>query len=151
MAAIKEISGNLWDFHRGGKWIVIPTNGVINSRGDAVMGAGLAKQAAERFPSLPRLLGQSLRSTGNTHYLFPSMRIITFPTKYHWRHSSDLTLIRTSIGRLALALDRSNIEEVYCPRIGCGLGRLQWDVVRDAIAPLLTERFIFVRPNEGDS
>ncbi len=144
MDTIQEITGNLWDFHRDGKWIVIPTNGIINSRGDAVMGAGLAKQAAEHFPTLPHLLGIALREQGNICHQFGSFRIMTLPTKYHWRDSSDLTLIRTNVGRLALLLGHSNIDVIYCPKLGCGLGRLQWDVVRHAIAPLIDHRFIFV-------
>lgn len=62
-----ELIGNLWDFHRTDLecFIVIPTNGVLKANGDAVMGAGLAKQAAQRFPTLPKLLGQAIRDTGN--------------------------------------------------------------------------------------
>lgn len=62
-----ELIGNLWDFYRTESdcFIVIPTNGVLKSNGEAVMGAGLAKQAAQRFPTLPQLLGQAIRHTGN--------------------------------------------------------------------------------------
>ncbi len=68
-----------------GEWIVVTTNGVVNPHGEAVMGAGLARQAAQRFPELPRLLGQALRETGNLPYTRYSQHIITLPTNVHGR------------------------------------------------------------------
>ena len=42
--------GDIWDLHQGSAWVVVPTNGVINAKGNAVMGKGVAGQAAKLFP-----------------------------------------------------------------------------------------------------
>lgn len=42
-------------------WLCITTNGYIKKNGCAVMGAGVAKQARDRFDGLDRLLGEKLK------------------------------------------------------------------------------------------
>ncbi len=144
MTLVQEISGDLWTFHAQGEWVAIPTNGIVNPSGDAVMGAGLAKDAATRHPDLPRLLGQELRRSGNRPYAFPYARIITVPTKHHWQQPSDLQLIVDSIQAVVRMIEQRNMTRVYFPRLGCGLGQLSWPDVRSAIAPYVTPRCYFV-------
>ena len=62
---MREITGNIWDFYAQGKWIVITTNGNTKSNGEAIMGRGVALEAAQRLPELPQMLGQRLRAGGN--------------------------------------------------------------------------------------
>jgi hypothetical protein len=62
---MREITGNLWDYHDDGWWIAITTNGFIRRDGTAVMGRGCAAQAAKRYPALPRRLGTRLQTDGN--------------------------------------------------------------------------------------
>jgi hypothetical protein len=122
---------DIWDLHTGSAWIVIPTNGVIKKNGDAVMGKGLAAQAAKRFPprvvpavraqrgfipewedpGLAAALGERLRLAKlsypdepykwNKPFRFDDYRIFTFPTKFDYRQPSDLNLIEESAKRLA--------------------------------------------------
>ena len=49
-----ETSGNLWHFHTQGRWVVTTTNGSVRKDGCAVMGRGVAREAAAK------LLGRSL-------------------------------------------------------------------------------------------
>lgn len=137
---------DLWDFHANGEWIAIPTNGVTRSNGEAVMGAGLAKQAAERFPDLPQWLGAHIHQCGNVPHAFPSIRLLALPTKSHWRDKSDLQLIQHSMQTVRQLLAQHHIPQIYCPPLGCGLGGLQWYDVAQAIAPFVDDRFIFVLP-----
>lgn len=137
---------DLWEFHTRGEWCAISTNGVCRTTGDAVMGAGLAKQAAERFPDLPRWLGERLRQYGNVPQAFPSIRLVTLPTKDHWRNNSNIHLIRNSIHAARQILNDHDIPCLYCPPLGCGLGGLQWHDVAQAITPWIDDRFIFVLP-----
>lgn len=142
---IKEARGvNLWDVHRQGHFVVVTTNGIRKANGEAVMGAGLAKQAAQRFSSLPKRLGELLRERGNHVYVFPDLKIITMPTKEHWRAPSPLWLIERSCKELA----RLQLPgPIYLPRPGCGLGGLSWGKqVRPLIEGLLDDRFIVVTP-----
>ncbi|MCZ2224447.1 MAG: hypothetical protein LC122_12560 [Chitinophagales bacterium] len=45
-----EVIGNLFDFVNIADAICITTNGIVKSNQEAVMGAGIALQAAEKFP-----------------------------------------------------------------------------------------------------
>jgi hypothetical protein len=141
---IIEAHGDLWEVHAQGYWVAITTNSVIRANGHGVMGAGLAKQAADRFPRLPSLLGTHLRQFGNIPASIPSMRIVTLPTKHHFRTASDLALIQRSLQHIQLILTRERIDQLYCPRPGCGLGQLSWVHVRGAIASHVDHRFIFL-------
>ena len=141
-----EVIGNLWDFHQRGGWIAIPTNCVVRISGDNVMGAGLAKQAADRYQDFPRAVGQHV-ATGSTNSMaWPKGRLLAIPTKSHWRNPSSLNLIEQSILTALPLLQAYNISRLYCPRFGCGLGQLNWDQVRSVIAPLVDDRFVFVSP-----
>lgn len=145
---MRELTADLWDLHARDLtgWIVIPTNGMLRANGENVMGAGLAKQAADRFPGFAFAVGDHIALHGNTPYTWTQGRLLTIPTKSDWRLPSSLTLITDSI-RLAIPmLTVFHIKVVYCPHLGCGLGQLDWNSVRNAIIPLVDDRFIFVTP-----
>ena len=64
--------------------IAITTNGFVKRDGSAVMGRGLAKAMADRFPRLPRILGSKLYQYGNGIYTLMEVQgttIINFPVK----------------------------------------------------------------------
>jgi len=62
---MKETPTNIWEFVGYAHAICVPTNGVINSHGRAVMGIGLAKQATKYAQKLSSILGHSLATRGN--------------------------------------------------------------------------------------
>lgn len=79
--------------------VCVTTNGAVKKNGYAVMGAGIAKQANMNFSGLARDLGDLLIQYGNRVYDMGFhkdsitgywIRIITFPTKHHWRDKSDM-------------------------------------------------------------
>jgi hypothetical protein len=105
------------------------------------MGAGLARQAQERFPNLPAELGNLLMRNGNETYLFHHEGIITFPTKNNWHQDSDLSLIDKSAEKLAWFIEqgKNNNKKIFIPRVGCGLGNLQWTDVKEVLDHHLTK------------
>lgn len=141
---MEEIKGNIWDYHNQGYFITITTNGEVDRNNHAIMGAGIAKQAKEKFPSLPNTLGTSLMTKGNIPFLFPEFRIITLPTKEEWRKPSDLTLIVDSCKTLVDIVNNfSSIPiPIYLPKPGCHNGSQLWKVVKEVINPILDDRFI---------
>ena len=147
---MKEIRGNIWDFHKKGHWIVITTNGTVKSNGEAVMGRGVALQAKQRFPKLPGQLGKFLREFVNTVHPFPQYRLITFPVKHNWNETADPALIEESCQRLLgwfsydTGLDHF-VKEVYMVRPGCGNGGLDWKDVKPVLEKYLDDRFIVVQ------
>lgn len=133
---MKEVHGDLWAYeNRKGFIIVITTNGYIKKDGTGVMGAGVAKQAAEKYPELPRLLGESLQARGNV--VSPlTFRIYAFPVKHEWMDRADIRLIRKSARKLKqLAEEHPNIKYVTV-RPGCGNGRRDWET---EIKPIMVQ------------
>jgi hypothetical protein len=145
-----ETEGDLWEINADARCIT--TNGIIKKNGDAVMGAGLAKEAAIRYPQLPLLLGSALFSAGNrVHLLLPMKQtdwhhnwLVSFPTKNDWKDKSDMDLIAKSCKELVRMSDNMRWRKVLLPRVGCGLGQLSWDDVRVVLEEFLDNRFVVV-------
>lgn len=138
---MKEVTGNIWDYHKQGKRVAISSNGTVKKNGWAVMGRGVAWEAAQLFPSIPYLLGKALLTKGNYVHFFSEHNLYTFPVKHYWYEKADIKLIKFSAKQLR---DLSE-GEVYLVRPGCGNGQLKWDDVREVIAPILRDdRFIVV-------
>lgn len=138
--------------------ICFTSNGVVKSNGELVMGAGVAKAFADKWPPLAIRAGHCVKMGGNkVHWLKDIfvgrlrngtqkyVAVITFPTKHNWRGQSDLNLIVESAKQLStLANTNKHWNNIYLPRPGVGLGGLNWRVVRPAIEKHLDDRFIVV-------
>lgn len=138
------VQGNMWDYHAQGHPVVITTNTVVKKNGLAVMGAGVALQAAKRFPNLPLEQARVIKEHGARVAWYPNYNIYTFPTKYDWRNPSDLTLIQLSAISLREAVKNHGHMRVYMPPPGCGHGGLTWDVVQPILEKMFgdtTDRF----------
>ncbi len=116
--------GNIWDMECDVRCIT--TNGITNVSGQAIMGRGVALQAANRYPELKTHLGSSLRSEG----YWPEYNIITFPTKHHWKQDANLELIAKSAKELQIMTLFNNWKQVLLPAPGTANGRLSWEDVR---------------------
>lgn len=166
---MKEVVGDL--FAQSCDAICITTNHQCKGNGQAVMGAGVAKSAAQLYPLLPLILGQFLSETGDAFCLMTGKNkdgadeirwqdssgfflftaapyaIVSLPTKKHWRDPSDLNLIELSVKRLVQLSDERSWTKVYLTRPGCGNGGLEWEKqVRPLIEPLLDNRFYVITP-----
>ena len=119
------IKQNIWNVDAD--YRIITTNGDIKKDGSAVMGKGLALQAAQKYPDLPLRLGIQLKND-NKCYIFPDMHIITFPTKYHWRENSNYKLIMEGIDFLKRFSYNSGLTFVM-PIPGTGNGNLHKGIV----------------------
>jgi O-acetyl-ADP-ribose deacetylase (regulator of RNase III) len=121
-----------------------PDNGVlfipVNCKGS--MGAGLALDAAERYPEIEEIYKKACKdgSLAIGKPLLTSSRdgkiLLLFPTKNDWRNRSEIEYIESgikyfneqiitnfSIGQLPL----------HIPKLGCGLGGLDWGDVNPII------------------
>jgi hypothetical protein len=137
-----EQPGNIWRVHP--TWpICITTNGDVRKDGRAVMGRGIAFQAAAKYPNLPYLLGDKICEFGNHVFFFEIFNLFTFPVKSHWEEAADLNLIERSAAELR-ELVPDTWTRVYIPRPGCGVntGGLQWADVAPVLAEVLDDRFI---------
>jgi O-acetyl-ADP-ribose deacetylase (regulator of RNase III) len=164
---MKEIRGNLFDCHAD--VICITTNGFVTTRGEAVMGMGCAKAAAERWPGLRRQLGGLIRKYGNRPMIVgktPQYRVVSFPVKpvsvindgtnvvshaaakyvagnvvpgFH--AIADLDTIEKSALQLVEMANKFGWTRVVIPRPGCGAGELDWADVKPVLEGILDDRF----------
>lgn len=124
---MREIHGSLWDYWQKGSIVVVTTNCMTDLKGNAIMGAGVALQAAERFPDLPKIYGRHLRE-GYKVMSVPQYRLFLLPTKDDWKQSSKLELIEEGLHALVLWAEAFTPQPyVVLPKIGCGLGLLDWE------------------------
>lgn len=142
---MKEIIGNMWDIKS--EYKCITTNGYIKSNGEAVMGRGVALQAKNKFPELPRILGKHIRENGNRPGLLiytGQYSIFSFPVKHHWKEKADLDLIIKSSQYMMDEADRFRAESILLPKPGCGNGQLDWEVIKILLKDILDDRFTII-------
>ena len=63
--------------------------------------------------------------------------IVNFPTKQDWREQSKLTDIESGLKALWEWIQTSKISSITIPRLGCGLGGLDWG----SVLPLIENTF----------
>lgn len=129
--------------------ICFTSNGFLKSNDALVMGAGVARQFKNRFPSIDFVAGKSLKKEGNicriiTSFVFKhTLNIVAFPTKHDWRGPSDIELINKSAIELVKLADKHNWKRVALPAPGVGLGGLDFNTeVKPLLETILDDRFI---------
>ncbi len=103
-----------------------------------IMGKGIALQFKNKFPKNFQLYENACKQNN----VIPgkmficevdSQYIINFPTKRHWRDSSRLEDIIIGLDDLARIITELKIQSIAIPPIGCGLGGLEWSIVKTHI------------------
>ncbi len=116
-----------------------------------VMGKGLALQFKNRYPKMAEeyalrcRLGMVEVGFMDVHRLPDGGYIINFPTKEHWRDSSDIEWIIAGLDDLAFVIEDLGITSIALPRLGSGLGGLDWDDVHPLIIEVFRESDVDVR------
>lgn len=72
-------------------------------------------------------------------------RVLCFPTKRHWNEPSDLNLIENGLRTFVENYEKFNIQSITFPKLGCGLGGLDWNVVKPLMRKYLDPLPIEVR------
>lgn len=143
---MQTVYGDIWKLAGELDYIVIPTNIGWKQSGDAIMGAGIARMAAEADPTLPFWYGKHCQKFGAETYVTHRGRFILFPTKplnkkepwTSWKRPSCIQLIRRSMeDLLSLAYGLpGETSRILLPLVGCGNGKLK----KAQVLPVL-ERF----------
>jgi len=107
-----------------------------------IMGKGIALQFKKAFPQNFTAYEKACRHkevrTGKMFifdresFINPKY-IINFPTKRHWKAMSKYEDIDTGLIALAEDIQKLNIKSVAIPPLGCGLGGLAWNIVKEKI------------------
>ncbi len=164
---MQESFDDLFDLTTHVDAICIPTNGIVKKSGEAVMGAGVAKLCAVKWPQTQYILGEFLTEGKNLPYQLGMVnklgefwtkltvedknshicRVFSFPTKHHFKDNSDLELIKRSCQQMVIFATALKMDFIALPRVGAGLGGLSWEnEVRPAISKILDDRFHIVTP-----
>ena len=110
-----------------------------------VMGKGLALQFKGKFPDYfkdykYRCTKDSVKLGMVNHYCLDKDNnkwLVSFPTKYHWRDKSEISSIKSGLSDLRNFCVNFRVISVAIPKLGCGLGGLDWNDVK----PLVEEVF----------
>ena len=112
------------------------------------MGKGIALQFKKAFPENFRAYEKACRAKEvrpgkmfvfDTGSLVNPRYIINFPTKGHWRGKSRQEEIEAGLAALIREIRKRNIRSTAVPPLGCGLGGLDWSVVRPMIEKAFSE------------
>lgn len=119
----------------------------VNTKG--VMGRGIALQFKQAYPEMFRAYEKACAASevrlGHMHVfdlggLAGGPRwIINFPTKDHWRGKSRLADLEAGLRDLVSTIRLLGIRSIALPPLGCGLGGLDWNVVRPRIEAAMAE------------
>ena len=113
-----------------------------------VMGRGIALQFRKAFPKNFKFYEAACARNEvqpgkmlvfETGLLTSPRFIINFPTKRHWRGNSRIEDIDAGLKALREAILNRGIRSIAVPPLGCGLGGLDWSVVRPKIASALSD------------
>lgn len=153
---MRYLTGNILDYIGRPDAICITTNGFVTSKGNGVMGMGIAKSMADKYPELPRNLGTHIRHNGNHVGLLMQAlgtRLLSFPVKPAKIIMSDrsevvshardkytvgqsvpgfhcvaaVEIIERSCKELVAWTDAARYEHVVLPIPGCGAGELSYN------------------------
>lgn len=149
MSDLQLINGDIWDYHRDGAVVAITTGGLVNKDGHCAMPSGTARQAAEKFTTLPYVLGQQIRKYG-MHVFDLGQRIVSFPVENSPYETPELKIIARSCCELVELANYKHWKRIVVPRPGCGKGGLSWQEVAPLLASHFDERFLVIT-SEGDS
>ncbi len=111
-----------------------------------VMGRGIALQFKNVFPDNFSAYAKACKREEvvpgkmfifETGELTNPRLIINFPTKRHWKGKSRIEDINAGLVALAADIQEREIQSIAVPPLGCGLGGLDWSLVRSRIEATL--------------
>lgn len=119
--------GDMWSRYGDVDLFVIAVNSTVTAAGRLVMGAGIAKEARDRFPGLDGRLGNQITNLSFFGFMIdksPDSRLGLLQTKYHFHTPTKPTLLRQSIAKLKLHLLDNPGLSVAMNMPGTGNGKL---------------------------
>lgn len=133
---IKYVKGDIFN---GPSKIIVNT---VNTVG--VMGKGIALEYKNRYPEMflryHELCQKNLLDIGKLYLWKKSDKwILLFPTKKHWRNPSKFEYIEQGLIKFVENWDKLGADSIAFPRLGCGNGGLDWNVVKPLMEKYLNK------------
>lgn len=100
-----------------------------------VMGKGIALEFKNRYPEMFKVYQKKCQEKnfdiGNLLLWKKEDKwVLLFPTKKHWRSPSKIEYIERGLKKFVQSYEELGIESIAFPRLGCGNGGLDWNIVR---------------------
>lgn len=100
-----------------------------------VMGKGIALEFKNKYPEMFKAYqnvceNQSFDIGKLLLWRKSEKWVLLFPTKKHWRAPSQVSYIEKGLEKFVHSYEKLGIESIAFPRLGCGNGGLDWDVVK---------------------
>lgn len=123
-----------------------------------IMGRGIALQFKKRFPENFKAYEAACKRNEvipgkmfvyETGDIMNPKYIVNFPTKRHWRGASRIEDIEYGLTDLVKVIKIRHITSIAIPPLGCGLGGLDWNLVRrkmENVLEILTNVRIDIYP-----
>ena len=148
---IEYIEGDIFD---SPAQVIVNT---VNTVG--VMGKGLALSFKRRYPDM----FESYKKVCEKHQLTIGKLmlhqeadhwILLFPTKENWRNPSKLEYIEKGLMKFVSTYAEKHITSIAFPKLGCGNGELDWNLVRPLmeryLKPLPIDVYIYLGINSDN-
>jgi O-acetyl-ADP-ribose deacetylase (regulator of RNase III) len=102
------------------------------------MGAGIAVEFKRRFP---RMFDEYRARCADGRFGLGDvfvwsegeMTVYNLGTQEHWKKKAQLAALTKAVGRMVALAEKGGIERIALPRIGAGLGGLDWPKVRSVL------------------
>ena len=110
-----------------------------------VMGGGLALAFKKKFPKhfdiYKKMCDRGEIRVGELYIVDgdENHKVLLFPTKIHWKNPSLMEYVVDGLKYLAENYEKMGIKSVAIPALGCGLGGLNWEDVKEKIISILSE------------
>lgn len=111
------------------------------------MGKGIALQFKEKFPKMyleyKKLCKEGKFSLGDVFaFDYGDGFVFNLATQATWKTKADIDAIENSLIKMLSIASKNNLHKIALPKIGAGLGGLNWNDVK-----LIIDRVAKVHPN----
>ena len=137
-ATVLSRSGDMWDIYGEADLFLVTSNSFVKKDERLVMGAGIAKEALDRFPNIDLRLGQAIQFEDKHLGVYgllvsfnweSGQKLGLFQVKRSHKNDADLSIIETSTNALIDWCKHYPDAKVHLNFPGIGYGRLNPDDV----------------------
>jgi O-acetyl-ADP-ribose deacetylase (regulator of RNase III) len=112
---------------------------------DFEMGKGIAVSFRQRFGCLEELRNLGLQVGGAAVIVLNDRFIYYLVTKARYWEKPSYETLKSSLEKMKSHALSQGVTQICLPRIGCGLDKLEWSVVRSIIDDLFRETNVFIK------
>ncbi|NLR58227.1 macro domain-containing protein [Chitinophaga polysaccharea] len=102
------------------------------------MGKGIAVTFKEKFPKMYQEYKQLCRNKQFTPgdvfmHNYGGGMVFNLGTQQSWTTKATIEAVATSLGKMLWLAKENHVDKIALPKIGAGLGKLDWDDVKQVI------------------